>query len=404
MAVSHIDANQRDLGPRNTAIPGSPVQYFINPIGIQSIILSAVELGSSSALTVNSLGAFSANAVLSPQAGSLSHISFPLVQGMGFVTGIYSNLMPAIQSSVFFRTVTQVASPRAGMYKYQVILEDGKSWIIYATPGNGQDPGLRRVSNTQVQGLRGWFGTIQVTKNPFGANGERIYDGSAGVFPTSATISGSAQSNIGTYQIQWVKEGLTSLRLLMYALPHHVQSFDGSTSRGMTSMQLQTTTKGLATAVIGDSWTMVEMALPTDMGFAPWTPTTKSQTSLSKAAISLIEQIAVPEINQDYDAQTSLDSLYFSGKALAKFATIIYTTHDLLKNPNLALQGLNRLKAAFSRFTTNKQKYPLVYDAIWKGVVSDGSYVTGDPLADFGNTYYNDHHFHYGSFSPKSML
>ena len=28
--------------------------------------------------------------------------------------------------------------------------------------------------------------------------------------------------------------------------------------------------------------------------------------------------------------------------------------------------------------------------------MSSASYVTGDPLADFGNTYYNDHHFHYG--------
>lgn len=32
----------------------------------------------------------------------------------------------------------------------------------------------------------------------------------------------------------------------------------------------------------------------------------------------------------------------------------------------------------------------------WGGVVSTGSYITGDPGVDFGNTYYNDHHFHYG--------
>jgi endo-1,3(4)-beta-glucanase len=39
-----------------------------------------------------------------------------------------------------------------------------------------------------------------------------------------------------------------------------------------------------------------------------------------------------------------------------------------------------------------------VYDTVWKGVVSSGSYDTGDPGLDFGNTYYNDHHFHYGYF------
>lgn len=32
----------------------------------------------------------------------------------------------------------------------------------------------------------------------------------------------------------------------------------------------------------------------------------------------------------------------------------------------------------------------------WGGVVSSATYVTGNDGADFGNTYYNDHHFHYG--------
>jgi endo-1,3(4)-beta-glucanase len=31
-------------------------------------------------------------------------------------------------------------------------------------------------------------------------------------------------------------------------------------------------------------------------------------------------------------------------------------------------------------------------------VVSSAAYVTGDAGADFGNSYYNDHHFHYGYF------
>ena len=404
MAVSHIDANQRAEGPQNKAIPGSPIQYFINPIGIHSIILSAIELGRSSALTTNSLEAFSVNAVLSPQANSISHITFPLVQGMSFVTGVYNNLMPAIQSSIFFRAVTQVGGPWAGVYKYRITLEDSKTWLMYVTPRNGEDPGLRCVSNTQIQGLRGWFGTIQIAKNPAGADGEGIYDGSAGVFPVTGTISGSVHDTIGTYRIQWGKAGLTSLPLLMYALPHHVQSFDSTTSHGVKPMYLQTTTKGLARAVLGDSWTMVLEDLPTDMGFAPWTPTTKSQVSLSRTAISLIQQVALSEINQNYDAQTNLSSMYFSGKALAKFATIIYTTHDLLNDPELALQGLDKLKEAFALFTTNKQQYPLVYDTIWKGVVSSGSYVTRNLGEDFGNTCYNDHHFHYGKSSRHSGL
>ena len=396
LAVSHIDATQRAEGPRNTALPGAPIQYFINPIGIQSIILSAVELGASTALTTNCLEAFSVNAVLSPQLGSRSNITFPLVQGTGYITGLYCNLMPAIQTSVFFRDVTQINSTREGVYKYRITLEDSKNWLLYAVPNDGQDPQLKLVSNTQLQGKRGWSGAIQVAKNPAGHSGEIVYDGSAGVFPTSGAVSGSVSGTTGTYRIQWRKAGDIALPLLMYALPHHAQSFDAISTRGKRPLQLQTTTKGVATAVVGDSWTFVESRLPTDIGFAPWTPAVGSRSNLSQAASALIQQVAVVELNQNYDAQTNLDSMYFSGKALAKFGTLIYTVHDLLKQPSIASQGLIKLKAAFARFANNQQINALVYDTVWNGIVSNGSYKTGDPGQDFGNTYYNDHHFHYG--------
>lgn len=257
MAVSHIDADQRADGPQDTALPGAPIRYLINPIGIQSVILSAVELGPSTVLTTSNLKAFSANAVLAPQRGSSSNITFPLVQGMGFVTSIYNSLMPAIQSSVFFRTVTQVASPRVGVFKYRIILEDNKNWLLYATPSDNQDPRLQLVSNTQIQGLRFWSGTIQVAKNPAGSEGEALYDKSAGIYPSSAVVTGSTLNNLGTYTISWRIQGLMNYpppSLLMYALPHHTQSFDSVTTKRKTSLQLQTTTKGIATAVVADRY------------------------------------------------------------------------------------------------------------------------------------------------------
>ena len=39
-----------------------------------------------------------------------------------------------------------------------------------------------------------------------------------------------------------------------------------------------------------------------------------------------------------------------------------------------------------------------MHDTAWGGLVSSASYATGDAGVDFGNTYYNDHHFHYGYF------
>jgi endo-1,3(4)-beta-glucanase len=77
---------------------------------------------------------------------------------------------------------------------------------------------------------------------------------------------------------------------------------------------------------------------------------------------------------------------------------MIYTTNDIAGQKTLAAAGLQRLEAAFAVFVNNQQTFPLVYDQSWKGAVSSATYVTGDSGVDFGNTFYNDHHFHYGYF------
>jgi len=89
--------------------------------------------------------------------------------------------------------------------------------------------------------------------------------------------------------------------------------------------------------------------------------------------------------------------MYFSGKALAKFAGIIYAVHDLANNPGLAAAGLQKLQSAFATFVDNHQINPLAYDTVWGGVVSTAG-LAGDAGQDFGNSWYNDHHFHYGYF------
>jgi endoglucanase Acf2 len=43
------------------------------------------------------------------------------------------------------------------------------------------------------------------------------------------------------------------------------------------------------------------------------------------------------------------------------------------------------------------------YDTTWKGVVAErGLY--GNGLEDFGNSYYNDHHYHWGYFIQVSYF
>ncbi|KAL5052287.1 hypothetical protein BDW71DRAFT_213102 [Aspergillus fruticulosus] len=405
MAISHTELDLLASGPTNSQLPGNPISYYINPIGIQSIVLSATELGRSTVLTAENSKSFSADAVLQPQAGSAQRLTMPIVQGMAFVTGVYTQLQPVVQSAVHFRQVVTAGSTRAGIFKYRATLEDGTIWLIYAIPDNGQDPNFQLVSTTDLRGPSGWSGTIQVAKNPAGSSGESLFDNSAGVFAVEATVSGSVDGRTGTYRLAWAKSGkdTQSTPLMMFALPHHVASFDSQTSARAVNITLRTTTKGMARAVIGESWTMAEPDLPTNMGFAPWVLATDSSPQLSAAAQAVIRQAAVTELQQDIDGQSNLNSMYYSGKALSKFATIIWTVDKLLNDHATAAPALERLKQAFARFAQNKQQFPLVYDTVWKGVVSSASY-GGDVGADFGNTLYNDHHFHYGYFIHAAAI
>ncbi|KAL2868878.1 glucan endo-1,3-beta-D-glucosidase [Aspergillus lucknowensis] len=405
MAISHVEPNLIAYGPTNSKLPGNPVSYYINPIGIQSIILSATELSRSTVLTVENPLSLSANAVLRPKAGSSQGITIPVVQGMAYVTGVYTQLQPVLQSGVHFRQVVTVGSPRSGIFKYRATLEDGTIWLIYVTPQDGRDPNLQLVSTTDLRGLPGWSGTIQVAKNPAGSAGESFYDNSSGVFPTEAIVSGSVNNRTGTYRLAWAKAGkdVQNTPLMMFALPHHVESFDSQTRGRAVNITLRTTTKGIARAVIGEYWTMTEPDLPTTMDFAPWSIATGSTSQLSAAAQAAIRDVATTELQQDIDGQTNLNSMYYSGKALSKFATIIYTVDRLLGDHATAAPALERLKQAFARFVQNRQEYPLVYDTVWKGIVSSASY-GGDVGADFGNTLYNDHHFHYGYFIHAAAI
>ncbi len=168
MSIQHIDDNQKVFGPNATA---DPAQYFINPIGIQSLVLSASELGANTTLTTDSLTAFSANVNLLASPGAEPSIKFPLVQGMGFITGIFGGDTPIIQTGVFFRSITKAAkSPKVGITKYTILLEDGKTWLLYASSIDGLSLDFTVVNNGLAQASSNFNGIIQIAKLPAGGS------------------------------------------------------------------------------------------------------------------------------------------------------------------------------------------------------------------------------------------
>ncbi|KAI0899246.1 glycoside hydrolase family 81 protein [Annulohypoxylon nitens] len=395
LAISHTEADQITYGQVSNETGAA--KYFLNPLNVQSLCLSAQELGPQTALTTDSLLQQSANVNLQVDSKSKPIITFPLVQGMGFVTAIYRGGTPVIGTGIFFKTVTKsLKGPKPGVTKYTLYLENGKVWHVYAYSEKGDTFDLTVVNNKLAKAQKPFDGIVQVAKDP--GNAEAIIDAASGAYPINVTLSGSISGTKGTYSFKFKKGGLPNTKLLMYALPHHYDAFDDATYKSMTPSKLQTTTKGMAVGVVADLWTMVEPNLPISMGFAPWDPVNGEKKVLSQSTIDQISPVAVNETAQDVSQQSDQNSMYFGGKALAKFAGICYVANDLLKNKTLAQTGLKKLQVAFSRFSTNRQQYPLYYDSAWGGLVSSATYKTGNSGADFGNTYYNDHHFHYGYF------
>ena len=311
LTISHVDAKQRVFGP-TSKVTGA-ASYFINPIGIQSVCISAQELGSATTLTTDQLSAFSVRVSLRPNAQAAPAVQFPLVQGAGFVTATFNGAQPLIQSGVFFKSIVHSGTgPKPGVVKYKLNLEDGNTWILYAYHTKGNPLDLQVINNGLARAKGPFYGIIQVAKDP--GNAEAVYDQASGAYATGVELSGTASGTTGTYTFKFLRAGMATAKLAMFALPHHQASFDAATKGAMTQVKLQTTTKGVALLVLGDSWKMVESALPTGMGFAPWSPTSGSMTTISKATKDSIHKVALQEVSQNMDQQTNQASMYFGGK------------------------------------------------------------------------------------------
>ncbi|ODQ64259.1 glycoside hydrolase [Nadsonia fulvescens var. elongata DSM 6958] len=399
LAVSHTRASQRVFGPDPNS---DPAKFFLNPIGIMSVVLGATGFNNETMrMELDSPDTFSVNVKISNGA---TQLLAPLAQGMGFVTARYTSAIPLISSLVGFRSVENVVSLRAGIKKYKLSLFDETTWIMYVTgaPENltfSLSDNNHLLANCTVSDV-----VFQVAYCP-DASLEYIFDDTAGIYPVGVSLDGSTSGGqSATYSLNYQIMGSSNSGSgLIYALPHHVESFDDQTRSRVSNLRVSSLTKGDMVGVVANSLVMVETELPTQIQFLPWSTLGASTSNLNADNIKLIESIAEREVEQNITGQTNLDSMYFSGKGLDKFAFILLTIHDIIGNRDLALRALDKLKMAFEVFTTNQQIHPLAYDTAWKGIVSTAG-LNGDSGQDFGNSYYNDHHFHYGYFIHAAAI
>lgn len=395
LGISHTNFSQRIFGPDPNA---NPVVFYINPVGIMSMVLSAEEFTADNMnLGIQDSDALSVTATLGTERGT---ITFPLVMGMGLITGEYSGLTPLLFSQIGFNSVTfRQEKIAANIQKYTVQLFNGDQWVIYTSLPQGQSfsssfqlevtDNFHIRANSQLDGL-----VVQVGVVPQGA--EDDFDSVAGAYPVGASIDASVTDDVGTYDITYdIKGSSSSGDIWIWAYPHLVESFTSAMTH-VTDFTIDSLTKGVMTGVIGTKLEMSEQ-LYTSMQYLPWTSnSTFTGPTYSADALSLIAQVAKSEMAENVMQQVNLSSTYFAAKAYDKFAYILLVAKDILRDDSITQSFLKTLEDAFTLFTTNSQQIPLMYDTLFKGITSSGAQNGGSPMTDFGSPYYNDHHFHYG--------
>ena len=195
------------LGNPTPNMPGSPARSFSYPVGVQSLILSTSELDSGTTLTTKKLESMSVVTVLKPSADSHSSIEFPLVQGMGLLSGIYTELQPKIQSGVGIQSLMQEDMADARIVKYVIQLIDKTHWVLYAIGREtSSDVKFLLETNSTIVGPSNWSGLIQIAKLSQTQDNYKFYDLYAGSYAISGKLSGSVEGRRGTYALSWTKK------------------------------------------------------------------------------------------------------------------------------------------------------------------------------------------------------
>jgi endo-1,3(4)-beta-glucanase len=353
------------------AAPPVTTQTLVSVPTERQVMLGAVQFDGSTVRHVTSYDLLSVTLQYRVTAGTMTA---PLVFGMPYVTADYAGLRPMLLPGDFhFAQVNGVATPGtvAGT-RFTLSLTDGTTWLLYSSSSVSLT-----WSSTAITASSAFTGTWRVALQPDAA-AAAVLDAHAAAIPRSGTVETTVSCDLATLHVSWATTG--SGPLLMVSMPHHRARLVTPTTTALSFATLS----GPLVALEGSSWTLSE-PLPAIDWSAP-RPVAPVRGQAVHAAL-LADSTFVP------DPGTVDVDTYFGGKQLAKLARLALIA-DELGEPALAATLRARLATPLGRWLDGVNGNPFVYDTTWGGVVTTQSLT--DPLAQFGQGHYNDHHFHYG--------
>lgn len=199
-------------------------------------------------------------------------------------------------------------------------------------------------------------------------------------YPIAGKIKYSTSGNSSDIQFQFITKGGDKNKLIMLALPHHIDTLISPCYLNYPYRVI----KGMMIPVVGCEWVMREIL-----------------TTISWNAPRMIDPSKLPTINQSIITDLNIyppppSDTYSFGKVVARYARLALIA-DEVGNKSACLEFIKRAKEMLNPWLTKIHPCNnLYYDTTWGGIVS----LQGikDKNAEYGQGYYNDHHFHFGYF------
>ncbi|OWZ14456.1 Endo-1,3(4)-beta-glucanase [Phytophthora megakarya] len=318
-----------------------------------------------------------------------------LASGMAFVTARYTDLTPRFQTIYNISTINGLDSSETinrplTNNRYVLQFDNGATWTLYFS----NEVTLHFDGHHTLDMKQPYTGLARVALIPdASAQEQNIFDQTASCILNGGRVEAH---NENAYAYKWQTSGDCTNGMLHYAQVHHVDTLDRRYATEAEGVAAHSTTRGLMQGVVTKTsppeWRLVETVdFPVDF-YPP-----------RKPDASVVETFEMKKnLITDINAQWSIalgQSYYFNGKAAQKYASLCLMAGDpsiVGKDTALLSHCIKKLEELLMPFLDNSWTNPLNYDTIYRGVVSSQGFTLNDPNVDFGNTMYNDHHYHYG--------
>ncbi|KAH7240148.1 glycosyl hydrolase family 81-domain-containing protein [Fusarium redolens] len=203
-------------------------------------------------------------------------------------------------------------------------------------------------------------------------------------YPVSVAQDYSISVDSGTVTFKWETKGTGDL--LMLTWPHHREALQSPNSPQPTALSYLTL-KGWIYPTLGNTW-----RLTYKLSAITWNAPRDVDPSCKESVVNGLKY----EVGQlDASKAPAPNDFYFWGGTLAAKSRLALIA-DHVRSKDLIDPVIKYLKASYDGWFSAASKTLPAYETTWGGVISKEG--ATNSRVDFGNGYFNDHHFHYGCF------